>query len=149
VYAIGSDKEQTSVIPDATFTLDGQRYFVEIDRGTTALKTWTLKTFAYEAYRNSPQLRARYDVDTFTVLVIAPDVHRMKRIATQVAVATQRTTGGYLFLEESLAHPRTIRKGWRVLTHVTPRNKQVVNSTVSTAEIELGPRALWGYTTGE
>jgi hypothetical protein len=148
VHASGG-KEKTSVIPDATFTLDGHRYFVEIDRGTTALKTWALKTFAYEAYRNSPQLRDRYGIDTFKVLVVAPDAHRLNRIATQVAVATQRATAEYLFLEESMVRPTTIRKGWRVLTHVIPQQKRIVKSTVSTADIELGPHALWKNETDE
>jgi hypothetical protein len=149
VDASGGDHEQTSVIPDATFTLDGQRYFVEIDRGTTALKTWTRKTFAYEAYRGSPQLQARYGVDTFKVLIVAPDAHRINRIATHIAVATQHATPAYLFLEESKVHPRIVRKSWRVFTHVRPRQQRVVNTTFQTADIELGACVLWENETDE
>jgi hypothetical protein len=61
-------KGEQAVLPDATFTLAEQRYFVEIDMGTTNLRSWGEKIRAYEAYRQSSRLQARYGVDTFMIL---------------------------------------------------------------------------------
>jgi hypothetical protein len=61
--------------------LDGTRYFVEVDRGTRPLRSWIEKVQAYEAYRGSPQLAARYGAERFGVLVTASSPTRLIRIA--------------------------------------------------------------------
>jgi hypothetical protein len=64
VAVVGRTKD-LPVLPDATFTFAGSRYFVEIDRGSTNLASWGEKVSAYEVYRRSPKLTARYTTDTF------------------------------------------------------------------------------------
>src|SRR5262245_16034087 len=76
--------DDVAILPDAAFTLNDGRYFLEIDQGTTNLESWAEKVRAYEAYRQSPQLQARYATATFTVLVVAPTETRLKRIAEEV-----------------------------------------------------------------
>jgi Replication-relaxation len=148
VFAIGGDGK-TGVIPDATCVIGDQRYFVEIDRGTRPLKTWATKTYAYEAYRNSEQLRARYGVDTFKVLIVTPNKTRLYRIATEVSTVTCCATKDYLFAQESIIHPMIIRKGWYILSSTTMRQKQVVKTTVSSADIQLKRCALWEHATDD
>src|SRR5215211_696251 len=46
--AVPGVRQDLAVLPDATFTLAGHRYFVEVDRGTTNLASWTEKIRAYE-----------------------------------------------------------------------------------------------------
>ncbi len=89
--------QELPVLPDATFTLGGHRYFVEIDRGTTNLDSWAEKVKAYEAYRRSPKLQARYTTDSFTVLVVAPALNRLQRIAEEVMKVTRQPSRAYLF----------------------------------------------------
>jgi len=136
-------KAMVSLIPDATCHIAGQRYFIEIDRGTRPLRSWVEKTYAYEAYRGSAQLRARYDTDTFKVLIVAPTTTRLARIAGEVATVNRGATPDYLFTQASMIHPTTIRRGWNVIDSATLRKRQVVNTVVETADIQLARCDLW------
>jgi hypothetical protein len=144
VYAVGQSGK-TSIIPDATCVLGGQRLFIEIDRGTRPLKTWATKTYAYEAYRGSSQLRDRYDVGTFKVLIVAPTKTRMERIAAEIATVTRTVSSDYLFILESMVHPTTIRRNWNTIASTTLRKKQVVNKLIETSDIQLRRCDLWGH----
>jgi hypothetical protein len=101
------------IIPDGTFTLDGERYMLEVDRGTTRIEQWRKKALAYQAYRRDPRLRERYGVSTFTVLVVAPSGERLQAIARTVAGVYNAVPSNYLFLAEERVHPMSIRRRWQ------------------------------------
>ena len=107
------------IIPDATFTLDGQRYFVEIDRGTTRLEQWRKKALAYDAYGRDPRLPERYGVSSAIVLVVMPPGPRMHVIARTVAGVHQGLAPSYRFLAEDRVHPFSIRRRWQRMERVT------------------------------
>lgn len=116
--AVASVSHPLPIIPDATFALDGQRYFVEIDRGTTRIEQWRKKALAYDAYGRHPQLQARYGATQFTVLVVAPSGQRLEAIARVVADVHQMAVPNYLFLAEQHVHPFSIRRRWQRMERV-------------------------------
>jgi hypothetical protein len=132
------------VLPDGTFTLAGTRYFVEIDRGTTNLESWGEKIHAYEAYRRSAKLRARYATDAFTVLIVAPTETRMKRIAEEIIKITEHPSPAYLFTTEDRVHPTRIRPGWKELASVEWTHRKVVDRLVELpSQLRFTPHPLW------
>jgi hypothetical protein len=136
--------EDVAILPDATFTLNDGRYFLEIDQGTTNLESWAEKVRAYEAYRQSPKLQARYATETFTVLVVAPTEIRLKRIAEEVIKITKQPSPAYLFTTADKIHPVRIRANWRELIQVEWTTRKVVDRLVEVPD-QLGftPYALW------
>lgn len=137
-------REPLPVLPDATFTLAGQRYFVEIDRGTTNLRAWREKVQAYEAYRGSVQLAARYATDGFTVLVVAPSEQRLVRIVEEVLKVVREPGATYRWLTEERVHPTTIRGSWRVISGCQWERRQVVDRLVELpAQIAFAGHPLW------
>ena len=122
--------EDVAILPDATFTLNDGRYFVEIDQGTTNLESWAEKVRAYEAYRRSPKLLARYATDTFIVLVVAPTEIRLKRIAEEVIKIVRQPSPAYLFTTADKIHPVRIRANWRALVSVEWKTRKVVDRLV-------------------
>jgi Replication-relaxation len=142
--AVPGLREEQSVLPDATFALAGQRYFVEIDMGTTNLRSWSEKVRAYEVYRRSPKLTARYTTDSFTVLVVAPSEVRLRRIAAEVLKATRQASTGYLFLTEDRVHPTTIRPAWKVVQTFAWERRKVVDRLVDfPAGLVFAGHPLW------
>jgi hypothetical protein len=132
------------VLPDGTWTMGGQRYFVEIDQGTTNLDSWAEKARAYEAYRGSPKLQARYGTNTFSVLVVAPTEPRLQRIATEIVKVTRQPSPAYLFITADRIHPTRIRPGWKELTSVSWTRRQVVNRIVELPEqLRFTAHPLW------
>lgn len=117
--AVASVGHPLPIIPDATFTLEGTRYFVEIDRGTSRAEQWRKKALAYEAYGRDPRLKNRYGVSGFVVLVIVPTQSRMLAIARTVAGVHQRAAMNYRFLLEERVHPFSIRRRWQRLERVS------------------------------
>jgi hypothetical protein len=143
VAVVGRTKD-LPVLPDATFTLAGARYFVEVDRGTTNLVSWGEKVRAYEAYRRSSKLTARYATDAFTVLIAAPTEIRMKRIAEEIVKVTRRPSSAYLFTTEDRIHPTTIRPSWKELTSVEWKRRKVVDRLVELPhQLQFTARPLW------
>lgn len=128
--AVAGTREMLAVVPDATFTIDDQRYFLEVDMGTTNLRSWAEKVRAYENYRASAMLQQRYGVNTFVVLVVAPTEPRLKRIAEEVAKVVRTAPNAYLFTTVDKIHPTTIRPGWRTVQHVEWQRRQIVNRLV-------------------
>lgn len=132
------------VLPDATFSMQGARYFVEIDRGTTNLDSWAEKVHAYEAYRRSAKLKARYATDAFTLLIVAPTETRMKRIAEVVVKITERPSPAYLFTTEDHVHPTTIRPSWKELVGVEWTRRKVVDRLVELpTQLRFAAHPLW------
>ncbi|NTU78147.1 MAG: hypothetical protein HGA45_01880 [Chloroflexales bacterium] len=107
------------IIPDGTFTLNGERYFVEIDRGTTRIEQWRKKALAYDAYGRDPRLAARYQVARFTILVVVPTEARLLTVARVIAAVHSGATDRYRFLTEERVHPFSIRRRWQRLDRVT------------------------------
>ena len=143
VVVAGLSRDQP-VLPDATFTMGGARYFVEIDRGATNLDSWGEKVRAYEAYRRSSKLTARYATDSFTVLIVAPAEARMKRIAEEIVKITHRPSPAYLFTTEDRIHPATIRPGWKELASVEWKRRKVVDRLVELPEqLQFTSHPLW------
>lgn len=128
--AVPGQREEQPVLPDGTFTLAGARYFVEIDMGTTNLRSWGEKVRAYEVYRRSPKLSARYDIDNFTVLIVAPTEVRLRRIADEVLKVTRQATSGYLFLTEDRVHPTAIRPSWKVIQSFAWERRKVIDRLI-------------------
>jgi Replication-relaxation len=142
-------REEVAVLPDGTFTLDGGRYFVELDRGSMNLDAWRAKVRAYEAYRRSQKLRDRYGVDAFTVLVVAPTAQRVRRIAEAVVGTTRKEGSQYRYLVAERVHPVTIRPRWEVVEAVTWVRRQVVTRLVELpGELRFGGRELWARPAG-
>jgi hypothetical protein len=136
------------IIPDATFTLDGTRYFVEIDRGTTRVEQWRKKALAYDAYGRDPRLNNRYAVTRFIVLVVAPSPARTLTIARTVAAVHGGVTDTYRFLAEERLHPLSIRRRWQRIERVTMPSRGRGGESALPA-VTLGDDVLWAPQPGE
>jgi hypothetical protein len=128
--AVPGGKKDLPILPDGTFTLSGHRYFVEIDRGTTNLASWAEKVRGYEVYRRSPKLAARYQTDTFTVLVVAPGQNRLQRIAEEVIKVTRQPGADYRFVTQDRVEPTAIRPSWKAISDVGWARRKVVDRLV-------------------
>ncbi|MEI7642688.1 MAG: replication-relaxation family protein [Chloroflexales bacterium] len=137
------------IIPDATFALDGQRYFVEIDRGTTRIEQWRKKALAYDAYGRDPRLHARYGVQTCTILVVAPVGPRLEAIARTVASVHQGLAPSYRFLSEERVHPLRIRRRWQRMEHVTLPPPGQSGAEHALPRVTLTDDVLWMPQPGE
>jgi len=136
------------IIPDATFTLADTRYFVEIDRGTTRVEQWRKKALAYDAYGRDPRLQARFGVNRFVVLVVAPSPARTLTIARTVAAMHGGVTDTYRFLAEERVHPLSIRRRWQRIERVTlPSGRRGGDSGLPA--VTLGEDVLWAPQPGE
>ncbi|HEU4329411.1 MAG TPA: replication-relaxation family protein [Roseiflexaceae bacterium] len=137
-------REPIAVLPDATFTLEGQRFFVEIDRARTNMTSWAEKLRAFEAYRGRHQLRDRYGVADFVVLVVSPNETRQRRIAEEVLKVTRHAGDRYRFLLADRVHPTLIRPAWRVVTSFTWERQRVVDRMVEVpAQLRWSAVPLW------
>ena len=145
--AIVGLREPLPILPDATFVLDSIRYFVEIDRGTRPLRSWTDKVRAYAAYQQSALLSARYQVAQFRVLIVAPTPVRLLRIAEEVATVMRQPPTEYLFVCAEHVHPTTIRRGWQRIAVIDWTPRRVVDRMVEAATVTLAPHALWEHNT--
>ena len=81
---------------------------------------------AYEAYQGHQLLAARYATDCFRVLVVAPTLSRVRRIAEEVVKVTRDVSPRCLLMAEERVHPTTIRRGWLGVDAVQWEPKQVV-----------------------
>jgi hypothetical protein len=140
---VPGQREPLPVQPDATFLLDGRRYFLELDRNTQPLVTWHEKVLAYHAYRGSPALRTRYGVDDFILLCATLSVRRAQRIAEQVVKVTRVADGRYLLLDATNVHPIRIRANWLAIAQTRREMQRVVNRLVEVYHPTLAPTALW------
>jgi Replication-relaxation len=145
--AVASIGHPLPIIPDATFTLDGQRYFVEIDRGTTRIEQWRKKALAYDAYGRDPRLTARYGVTRCTILVVAPSGLRLDAIARMVAGVHQGVAANYRFLIEERVHPFSIRRRWQRMERVALPPRGADPSLQPT--VTLVDDVLWAPQPGE
>jgi hypothetical protein len=136
------------IIPDATFTLDGRRYFLEIDRGTTRLEQWRKKALAYDAYTRDPRMRERYGVSSTLVLVVMPAGPRMHAIARTVAAVHNGSSDRYRFLSAEHVHPFSIRRRWQRMEQVTftPGRRP---GDLPQPNVTLSETALWTPTAEE
>ena len=131
------------VLPDATWVLNGHRYFLEYDRGTRPGATWLKKARAYEGYRSTTKLNDRYATNQFTVLVVAPNSTRVKNIAEAVTKVTRTPPANYQFLIDALVHPTTIRRGWTTIQAVQFTTRIIVHRPVEMPNIVFAPATLW------
>ena len=145
--AVAGVREPLPVLPDATFVLDKVRYFVEVDRGTRPLRTWAEKVQAYEAYRGSHELAARYATAEFGVLITAPTPTRLTRIAEAIARVTHQAHPAYRLLPADLVHPTTIRRGWQRVAEVAWTPRLVVDHIIDMPTVTLAEQVLWENTT--
>ncbi len=146
--AVASVGHALPIIPDATFTLDGTRYFVEIDRGTTRAEQWRKKALAYQVYGRDPRLTNRYGVTSFVVLVVAPTAARTLTIARIIAAVHSGVSDTYRFLAEERVHPFRIRRRWQRLQSVTlaPAGR---SGEQALPVVTLGDDVLWAPHPGE
>jgi hypothetical protein len=123
--------QETGIQPDGAFFIeyDGGRtlFFIEVERDQP-LKKWKEKVYAYEAYKRSAQLHARYGEQRFFLLGVALDAHHQRRLleATGEALAGLYTDPAnrmkaqttYLIGHMGCAHPTRIGAGWQVLQRI-------------------------------
>lgn len=140
-------RERLPVQPDATALLttpDGaRRLFVELDRGTRPLSTWREKASAYAAYVGNPTLQARYGCDDFLLLIVAPTVQRLARIAQEVVKVTRQPQSRYHFLLAEHVHPTTIRVYGQQIAQVTWSIRKIPHGLVELPTVTMQPAALW------
>lgn len=139
---VPSEPRPLPVIPDATFVLHGERYVVEVDRGTSKLAQWRTKALAYRAYQGSPALAARYGTAALVVLVVVPHATRMHAIARTIAEVHQGVAA-YRFLVSDHVHPTTIRRSWQGMQRVAFVHARRRESHMLQAEVTLGEMPLW------
>jgi hypothetical protein len=130
------------VLPDATFVLDGQRYFVEVDRGTTSTERWQRKALAHRAYVGSSAARARYGATDLPILVVAPSSTRIATIARTVVGRDPDAPQRYRFLDAARVHPTLIRRKWQQIA--TVQQHATGQATLTWREV-----ALWIPTSAE
>ncbi|NTU79260.1 MAG: hypothetical protein HGA45_07625 [Chloroflexales bacterium] len=137
------------VLPDATFTLEGARYFLEVDRGTSTVEQWRKKALAYQAYQGDPRLRERYDTTQFTVLVVVPSAARMAVVARAVAGIVGGVAANYLFVLEERVNPLSIRRRWQRMERVTLEPQAERRSrTPASAQVSFAETVLWSPRVG-
>lgn len=124
--------ELLPVLPDATFTIDGRRFFAEIDLGTINVERWRERIRGFEVYRGSAELEARYGVADFTVLIVCPNANRQRRIAEELLKVVREPSDRYLFATDDQVHPTTIRSAWQRVTGCTWGQRQVIDRLVET-----------------
>lgn len=117
--AVPQARQPLPILPDATFRLDGRRYFVEIDRATVRLSQWEHKAQALQAYQGSPALARRYGVDRALLLIVAPSAQRVQAIARTIAGVARGAAPAYRFLTDDRVHPTSIRRRWQALGAVS------------------------------
>jgi hypothetical protein len=139
---VPSQHRPLPVLPDATFALDGVRYLVELDRGTTSTERWQRKALAYRAYAGSGSLIARYGVPDVVVLVVAPTTARLHAIARAVAAIDPMAVTRYRFLEAQRVYPTTIRRKWQQIA-------TVMQAPEGPVQVTLREVALWMPTSAE
>lgn len=136
------------IIPDGTFVLDGQRYFVEVDRGTTRLEQWRKKALAYDAYGRDPRLRERYGATDAIILVVSPPGKRLLAVARTIAQVHGGVTDRYRFLAEERVHPLSIRRRWQQIERVTfPAGRR--GSAGGQPQVTFSDAVLWSPLPGE
>jgi hypothetical protein len=135
--------EPLPVQPDATFTHEDRRYFVEVDRNSRPLVSWHEKALAYHAYRGSNALKARYGCENFVLLIVAPNGQRVQRIAEQIAKVTRAADARVLLAESAQVHPIRIRANWRHLSGAQLTMERVVNRLAEVYQPTLTPAELW------
>lgn len=144
---VAGHRAKLPVVPDATFTLSSssrtRRYFVEVDRGTRPLSSWREKVQAYEAYRESTSLKERYDVKDFVLLVVAPTIRRVERIADWVAKYRRSDESEYAFITSQCIHPTTIRTGFQRIVSTSTENRVVAGRMQSVVTAILEQQPLW------
>jgi len=145
--AVASVPHPLPVIPDGTFVLDGIRYFVEIDRGTTRIEQWRKKALAYRAYGRDPRMQARYGATSCLVLVVAPSGARVTAIARMIASVHSGVAANYRFLVEERVHPFSIRRRWQRMERVAlpPAGR----AERALPEVAFSDDALWTPQPGE
>lgn len=140
-------RDPLPVQPDGTcvLILDGQptRVFVELDRGTRPLTTWTSKIAAYHTYQQSPQLQARYGTDRFMLLIIAPTPARLTRIAEEIITCTRTPDPAYWLTTTDRVHPGTIRTHWQQIQAVTWDRRRLPQGAVDVPQVTLHVAPLW------
>ena len=134
------------IIPDGTFTLEGTRYFLEIDRGTSRAEQWRKKALAYDAYSRDPRLQTRYGVRRFVVLVVAPSETRTLAIARTIAAVHGGASDTYRFLVEERVHPLRIRRRWQRMDSPAA---QPAGRGATPPGVALREDVLWSPSPGE
>ena len=134
------------VLPDAAFFIRaGERRhlaFVEIDR-EWPVASWREKVMAYEAYRGSKALQARYGVDDFLVLAATTSAAHRRKLVQATGEELQRADTHYQFMLIGDIHPLTIGDRWTVAGEVKPGKRVMVNGRLrETWEVSEAPHTL-------
>lgn len=120
------------VQPDGVLLLDHpygrSMLLIEVERDRPP-EAWKKKVYAWEAYRHSPELRARYDVDDFLVLAFSLTDAQRESLMETTAQAIYPLTGrnlvrtkvllrSYLFCALPFVHPLEIGTAWHTIREV-------------------------------
>ncbi|HEY0739304.1 MAG TPA: replication-relaxation family protein [Herpetosiphonaceae bacterium] len=133
------------VLPDGAFFIVNQdtRYlfFVEIDRGRH-VSTWREKIMAYERYVRSPELKARYGVESFTLLTATTTETQRQQLMQATAQINAKPGGRYLFTRIGDLHPLTIGHAWQRINAATPTTGTVAGKPFTRMQVEAVPHVL-------
>lgn len=137
--------QRMPVLPDGAFWVVNQdtRYlfFVEIDRGRH-VSTWREKIMAYEAYVRSTELKARYGVESFTLLTATTTETQRQQLMQATAQINAKPGGRYLFTRISDLHPLTIGHAWQRINAATPTTITVGGRPFTRMQVEAVPHVL-------
>lgn len=133
------------VLPDGAFWIvDGDTrylFFVEIDRGRH-VSTWREKILAYEAYVRSPELKARYGVESFTLLTATTTETQRQQLMQATAQINAKPGGRYLFTRIGDLHPLTIGHAWQRIGAAIPTTGTVAGRPFTRMQVEAVPHVL-------
>jgi protein involved in plasmid replication-relaxation len=132
------DDRKWPVLPDATCVIrhsqGALRCFIELDRGRPA-KTWREKIAAYRAYVGSAELRSRYAVSNFVLLVATTSPIYRRKLMTTTAAVLRQPSDRHLFTTLADLHPLRIGS-WVKIGSVTPTHMKGVKADRITYTIE-------------
>jgi Replication-relaxation len=117
------------LLPDAACVVaSGERRalaFVEVER-ERSVTSWREKVRAFEAYRGSVALKARYGVESFLVLVVAGSEAQRRRLVQVTGEELGKAVTEYRFGLLSDMHPLRITECWTRIGRVESGPRRVV-----------------------
>jgi hypothetical protein len=133
------------VLPDGAFWIVNQAtrylFFVEIDRGRH-VSTWREKIMAYEAYVRSLELKARYGVESFTLLTATTTETQRQQLMQATAQINAKPGGRYLFTRIADLHPLTIGNAWLRIGAAAPITGTVAGRPFTRMQVQAVPHVL-------
>ncbi|HEX6287895.1 MAG TPA: hypothetical protein VFZ66_01835 [Herpetosiphonaceae bacterium] len=97
---------------------------------------------AYEAYVRSPELKARYGVEAFTLLTATTSETQRQQLMQATAQINAKPGGRYLFTRLDDLHPLSIGHAWLRIGAATPSTGSVGGRPFTRMQVEAVPHVL-------